>query len=236
MKKSEKKEYNKDPLRIVVTFSGEYVHYGTDLNDPDYEDGRDLHADEIEEIEIFFPEEKEPIRLSEYLPPGVTFVHSPELGDGYHELNGCYISFDSLIEKGGLIGILHEMGHANVDERYNYLDESSNSNLIRERHAWGWALLLFKELKRQGKNLEPQMDEISIKDLIKDSLISHEICSRASDQIADKKVVEHGYWPKMRDEDLVRVVDELYDKPLSNLRDSYASSQELKRAVRLPKK
>lgn len=234
MKKGEKKEFQKGELKIVATYSGEYVLYETDFGDPEYDDGRDLFAQEIEEIEIFFPGITKPIRLSEYLSNTVSFVESPELGDGYHELNGRYISFKSLTDQGGLLGILHEMGHAEVDERYD-AEDYENSKRLREKHAWGWALLLFKELKRQGMNLEPNMDEIGIKNFIKDSLLSHEILSRTREFLRGDTVQEKGYWSKSKAEDIDRVADELYNLPNSNLKDSFSNISEFQRAIRLSK-
>lgn len=236
MKKGEKKEFSKDEIKIITTYSGEVVHYDTDFNDPDYEDGRDLYGDEIEEIEIIFPNMREPIKLSEYIPKSVTFVHSSEHGNSYNELNGRYIAFSSLIEKGGLLGILHEMGHANIIERYRGEKDDQKYEYLSERHAWGWALLFFKELKRQGKNLEPQMDEQAIKNVIKDSLLSYEVGGRFHDICNDREIRDHGFWPPAKEGDIERKVDSLYQDPSSGFAESFPDKESFKRKIRLPRK
>ena len=53
---------------------------------------------------------------------------------------------------------LHEMGHACTADRYLSKGELRGRQLqiYLEKSAWGWALLVFKDLKRRGIDLEEQ--------------------------------------------------------------------------------
>ena len=205
----------KENLIIELVYSGQDVQFGSEWIS-DEEPARPLIGPEILEIKISTPN-KQSILLSEYIPKGLRFVGPISSGPVFNGETKC-VCFGDLTKSGEVLALLHEMGHANTIERYHDKPEIDwrLKPVLKERSAWGWALLLFKDLRRQGINLEPNLDDVAIKELIKKRLLSYTAAESAQwgidPEYQDKK---RRFWTDPRFEDLDRAIDEFYDGPVA---------------------
>ncbi|MBI2436613.1 MAG: hypothetical protein HYV41_02635 [Candidatus Magasanikbacteria bacterium] len=197
----------KGDLKITVIYTGNEVVYGYAyadshvMSDDDYGDD-DMVEKEGPEVEDILIENKTgTIHLSDLLPNKLKdcrFVGPVDCGDGYKESERV-ITFGDLHIDGSILGILHEVGHVWINERY-HSDGSLNykKKMAKyERHAWGHALSLFNQFKRDGLNLEPNFDAQGIKKFIKESLLSHEIDHRYDEYFSsegDIKNTDMEFW------------------------------------------
>lgn len=238
--------YKKDDLEIIITHSGEKILYDfVEHEDNEREWEEDLWGPKIESMEVKFTNGKL-VNITNMLPKETeeyrgTILIGPadeSKSDNYNNDENWIIFGKNLEKKGSLLSILHEIGHAKVNERYpvgvhSMDDKKALKNQVkRERHAWGWALLEFNRLARENMNLEPQMtDRKEVKEFVKESLLSHEIARRAKDLTYGSEP-ETGrpkdYWRSVTLEYLDELIDKIYEDENFELDENFIPKEELK--------
>ncbi|MBU0670969.1 MAG: hypothetical protein ABH835_04190 [Patescibacteria group bacterium] len=194
----------KGDLAVIITYTGEQVAYNTlDEFDEEAEWGPEVNRIRIE------TKEGKSIDLNKFLPEDTYFVGPVDTGECFYDRT--FITFDPLDKNGALLGLLHEIGHAVVLDRGT--EGVREDEVKNERHAWGWALGMLHELKRQGIDLEPEMDRVEVKDFIKESLVSHEIIDAEHEGKISADTVEPyplRYWQTVSQEYMEQFVDKIY--------------------------
>jgi len=150
-------------LKIQIVHTGKQYMY-----DEDFETDYPIYGQVVESIVL--KQDNQSFNLRDLIPKEIMLL-GPTENDACYDPDQGLIIFRDLANKGNILELLHEIGHAEVNKRYPYLEEedfvdsleeyrkkSLENDVKRERHAWGYALTKLKQLREMGLNIEPGFD------------------------------------------------------------------------------